>query len=104
MRDRVEEVGARLCNHCYTSPITVAASAHWLSTCRDAFLIEDCVEDEPLRNELTHERIQAVDGKITVPEAPGLGIDLDEAAAARHPHTSAEPPHLRREDGSVQDW
>ncbi|HAB14503.1 MAG TPA: mandelate racemase/muconate lactonizing enzyme family protein, partial [Planctomycetaceae bacterium] len=73
VRDRVEEIGARLCNHCYTSPITVAASAHWLSTCRDAFLIEDCVEDEPLRNELTLERVQAVDGMISVPDGPGLG-------------------------------
>jgi L-rhamnonate dehydratase len=49
IRQRVEEVGARLCNHCYTSPLTVAASLHWLSTCRDAFLFEDCVEDSPLR-------------------------------------------------------
>ena len=27
IRQRVEEIGARLCNHCYTSPVTVAASA-----------------------------------------------------------------------------
>jgi L-rhamnonate dehydratase len=40
IRDRVEEIGARLCNHCYTSPLTVAASLHWLSTCRDAFLLK----------------------------------------------------------------
>ena len=37
----------RLCNHCYTSPLTVAASIHWLATCRDAFVFEDCVEDSP---------------------------------------------------------
>jgi len=84
IRDRVEEIGARLCNHCYTSPITVAASAHWLSTCRDAFLFEDCVEDEPLRNELTLEPVQAVDGTIQVPEGPGLGITLNEDFVAAH--------------------
>lgn len=78
IRARVEEIGARLCNHCYTSPLTVAASLHWLSTCRDAFIFEDCVEDLPLRNELTHERMQAVDGVITVPDAPGLGVTLNE--------------------------
>lgn len=78
IRARVEEIGARLCNHCYTSPITVAASLHWLSTCRDAFLFEDCVEDSPLRHDLTHEKIQAVDGVIHVPQAPGLGVTLDE--------------------------
>ena len=78
IRDRVEEVGARLCNHCYTSPITVAACLHWLSTCRDAFIFEDCVEDSPMRNELARERLQAKDGWITVPDGPGLGITLNE--------------------------
>ncbi|MBM83072.1 MAG: mandelate racemase [Planctomycetaceae bacterium] len=78
VKQRVEEIGARLCNHCYTSPITVAASLHWLSTCRDAFLFEDCVEDSPLRHDLTHEKVQAVDGWITVPDGAGLGVTLDE--------------------------
>lgn len=84
IRQRVEEIGARLCNHCYTSPITVAASLHWLATCRDAFLFEDCVEDSPLRNALTHECVQAVDGWISVPDRPGLGITLDESAVAKY--------------------
>ncbi len=78
IRARAEEIGARLCNHCYTSPLTVAASLHWLSTCRDAFLFEDCVEDSPLRHELTHERLHAVDGWISVPDGPGLGVTLNE--------------------------
>ena len=78
IKQRVEEIGARLCNHCYTSPITVAASLHWLSTCRDAFLFEDCVEDSPLRHQLTQEKIQAEDGWMIVPDRPGLGVTLDE--------------------------
>jgi L-alanine-DL-glutamate epimerase-like enolase superfamily enzyme len=84
IRSRVEERGARLCNHCYTSPITVAASIHWLSTCRDAFVFEDCVEDSPLRHELTHERVQAVDGYISPPEGPGLGVTLDEGFVKKY--------------------
>ena len=78
IRARVEEIGARLCNHCYTSPLTVAASIHWLSTCRDAFVFEDCVEDSPLRHDLTHEKIQSKDGWMEVPDRPGLGVTLDE--------------------------
>lgn len=84
IKSRVEEIGARLCNHCYTSPVTVAASLHWLATCRDAFLFEDCVEDLPLRHELTHEKLQAVNGWITVPDRPGLGVTLDEEFVRRH--------------------
>ena len=78
IRARVEEIGARLCNHCYTSPITVAACLHWLATCRDAFSFEDCVDDTPMRHELTGEKFQAAEGWITVPDAPGLGITLNE--------------------------
>ncbi len=84
IRQRVEEINARVCNHCYTSPVTVAASLHWLSTSRDAFLFEDCVEDSPLRHELTHEKVQAVDGWIEVPDRPGLGVTLDEGFVQRH--------------------
>jgi L-alanine-DL-glutamate epimerase-like enolase superfamily enzyme len=84
IRSRVEEIGARLCNHCYTSPLTVAASLHWLSTCRDAFLFEDCVEDSPLRHELTQEKVQAKDGWITVPDGPGLGVTLNDEFVKGH--------------------
>ncbi len=84
LKHRVQEIGARLCNHCYTSPVTVAAGLHWLSTCRDAFLFEDCVEDSPLRHELTLERVQAEDGWISVPDRPGLGVTLNEEFVAAH--------------------
>lgn len=55
-----------------------------MHTCRDAFLFEDCVEDSPLRHELTNEPVQAVDGWITVPDAPGLGVTLNEDFIAAH--------------------
>jgi L-rhamnonate dehydratase len=84
IKQRVQEIGARLCNHCYTSPVTVAASLHWLATCRDTFLFEDCVEDSPLRHELTHERVQAENGWITVPDGPGLGVTLNEEFIKSH--------------------
>jgi L-alanine-DL-glutamate epimerase-like enolase superfamily enzyme len=84
VRARVEEIGARLCNHCYTSPVTVAASLHWLSTCRDAFVFEDCVDDSPLRHQLTLEPMRAVDGWIDVPDRPGLGVTLDEHFVQAH--------------------
>jgi L-rhamnonate dehydratase len=84
IRSRVEEIGARLCNHCYTSPLTVAASLHWLCTCRDAFLFEDCVEDSPLRHELTEERVQAQEGWMNVPMGPGLGVTLNEDFVREH--------------------
>jgi L-rhamnonate dehydratase len=84
IRSRVEEINARLCNHCYTSPITVAASLHWLATCRDAFIFEDCVDDSPMRHELTVEPFQAKDGWMEVPQGPGLGLTLNEPFVRRY--------------------
>lgn len=43
-------------------------------------------------------------GTIYPPEVPGLGVDIDEAAAARYPYSRAYLPMVRREDGSVHDW
>ena len=76
-------MGARVCNHCYKTPISVAACLHWISTSNSAFIFEDCVEDSPLRHELTHEKLQAVDGRIAVPDGPGLGITLNERFVER---------------------
>jgi L-alanine-DL-glutamate epimerase-like enolase superfamily enzyme len=84
IKSRVEESGGRLCNHCYTTPVTVAASVQWLSTCRDAFLFEDCVEDSPLRRELTNETVQAKDGWMEIPDGPGLGVTLNEEIVAKY--------------------
>jgi L-alanine-DL-glutamate epimerase-like enolase superfamily enzyme len=36
------------------------------------------VEDSPLRHELTHEKVQAEEGWIQVPDRPGLGVTLNE--------------------------
>lgn len=38
----------------------------------------------PLRDELLTERIAMVDGRVPVPQGPGLGIEIDEAVLARY--------------------
>ncbi|SER47266.1 galactonate dehydratase [Faunimonas pinastri] len=39
-----------------------------------------------------------------VPDAPGLGVEVDEAAILRQEFRFSEPPHLRRRDGSYTNW
>ena len=84
IRDRVEETRGRLCNHFYTSPINAAAGLHWLSTCREAFLFENCVEDSPIRHELATPALTPIDGWLAVPNAPGLGVELNEDFVGDH--------------------
>jgi L-alanine-DL-glutamate epimerase-like enolase superfamily enzyme len=57
---------------------------HWLSTCRDAFIFEDCVETTPFRQDLTNERMQAENGWIEINDRPGLGVTLNEEFVKRH--------------------
>ena len=40
----------------------------------------------------------------TVPDTPGLGVEVDEAAIRAQGATHIECPHLRRPDGSVTNW
>jgi mannonate dehydratase len=43
-------------------------------------------------------------GGLDVPDDPGLGIDVDEAAAREYEYERSHLPKPRNEDGSVQDW
>jgi L-alanine-DL-glutamate epimerase-like enolase superfamily enzyme len=75
----------RLCvNHSYKTGINIAASLHFVAALPNTRYFEYCVEQGALRQTLTRQRFPVVDGDITVPEEPGLGIELDEKVVARH--------------------
>ena len=44
------------------------------------------------------------DGYMDIDDTPGLGTDVNEAAAKKYPYKRAYLPTARRQDGSVQDW
>ncbi len=44
------------------------------------------------------------EGMMHPGEAPGLGVDIDEALAAKYPYKRAYLPVARLEDGSMHDW
>ena len=43
-------------------------------------------------------------GSLHPGEAPGLGVDIDESLASRHPYERAYLPVNRTEDGTVHSW
>jgi len=74
----------RLCvNHSYKTGINIAASLHFVAALPNSHYFEYCVEQGPLRQTLTRQRFPVVDGDISVPEEPGLGVELDEAVVAK---------------------
>ena len=42
--------------------------------------------------------------RLLVPEAPGLGVEFDEAMASRDEFAVIPQQHLRRRDGSMTNW
>jgi len=82
--DMAEDHGISVIDHFYTNGIGLAASLHWLASRKSAFIFEYCVEETPLRLELTKQKMPVVDGFIHVPEGPGLGIDLTEEIVERY--------------------
>ncbi len=70
--------GLRCVNHGFTTYINVAAALHFLNSIPNSFITEFVVEEgTTLRDQITRQRLSAVDGMLAVPQEPGLGIDLD---------------------------
>ena len=74
-----QEHGKRVVNHSFKSGITIAASLHALAGVGGGSVFEYCMSESPLRQDLTKEKFEVVDGQVQVPEVPGLGVTIDEA-------------------------
>jgi L-alanine-DL-glutamate epimerase-like enolase superfamily enzyme len=75
----------RLCvNHSYKTGINIAASLHFVACLPNTHYFEYCVEQGALRLSLTKQAFPVVDGDISVPEEPGLGIELNESIVAKY--------------------
>ena len=89
--------------HNFLGPVLTAASAQ-LDTCIPNFIVQEYSKiDELPENAVFKTALRREGGYIPVPEAPGLGVELDDALLAELP---GEPPTthrapLLREDGSV---
>ena len=70
--------GLPVVNHGFTTYLNVAAALHFLASVPNTLgLLEFVVEEETtLRHQIT-EPIRAEGGRVAVPDAPGLGIELN---------------------------
>ena len=85
---------AELAPHLYCGPIEAAANIQ-VGTCSPNFLIQESIETlGGFHAEILKEPIQWEDGYIIPPDKPGLGVELDEAVAARHPYVGPVFPGM----------
>ena len=83
--------------HNYNSTTVGLAATIQVSTAIPNFLItEYFVNLEEFGREIAVKPFEVIDGHIRVPSTPGLGIELDEEALARHPYRRLPPRSLRQ--------
>ncbi|MDQ6714707.1 MAG: D-galactonate dehydratase family protein [Actinomycetota bacterium] len=85
------------------SPVGMAAALH-LDLAIHNFGIQEYMQHGSLTNEVFRQSFTFEDGYLHPGERPGLGVELDDAAAARFPYQPAYLPFNRLQDGTVHDW
>jgi L-alanine-DL-glutamate epimerase-like enolase superfamily enzyme len=70
--------GRKAVPHCFSTGVNLAASLHWMGAC-GGDLVEYCLRPSPLMRKLVRNLPPLVDGHVSVPSGPGLGIELDDA-------------------------
>jgi mannonate dehydratase len=85
------------------SPVSMSAAVH-LDVTVPNFGIQEYMEHDPVTHEVFRPSYELRDGALYPSDAPGLGVELDEEAAARFPYDPKYLPVGRRSDGSVHDW
>ena len=84
--DMAAERGRRIIPHCWKTGISIAASAHLAAVtphCPYFEFLPAPLTDSLLRQELVSDELQLVDGKIPLPDRPGLGIEVNMDAMRR---------------------
>ena len=77
------EARGKLCiPHSWTTGISFAATAHFVAAIRNRYTLDHQLIKNRLMDDLVVDPVLPVDGYVTVPERPGLGIELDEEAVA----------------------
>jgi galactonate dehydratase len=81
--------------HCSIGPVAFAAATHFAWSTPNMTLLESFAEfDVDWRNALVGGWNPLERATIRLPEAPGLGLDLDEAAIRAHPYKALSFPSL----------
>lgn len=91
---------AQIAPHLYCGPIVGAANVQ-ISACTPNFLILESIQDwGGFHAEILKTPMQWEEGYVIPPTEPGIGVELDEEVAARHPY-EGQDLHLDMHDQPV---
>jgi galactonate dehydratase len=87
-------------------PVANAVALHFALSTPNFLIQEDMLRDVPWRWDVVRSSLKTENGYWLPTQAPGLGIEVDEEQARKHPFQQ-EVMHsttIRAEDGAVLDW
>jgi galactonate dehydratase len=82
-------------------PLATAVNVHFAACTPNFLILEYHPDDEAPRKDLLKEPLMVKDGYLTVPEKPGFGVELNEAAFRHYPPRPWHRSFEYRADGSV---
>lgn len=85
------------------SPVTMAAALHFDLSVPN-FGVQEYMRHTPETDAVFPHAYTFSGGLLHPGEAPGLGVDIDEAEAAKYPYRRAFLPVARLQDGTMHDW
>ena len=99
-----EAYHAALAPHSSTGPIGHAASMHVAFATPNFIIQETWRADVPWRFDVLSKTLPFEGGTAQLPTEPGLGVEVDEHEAAKHPFQQEPLMRYFHDDGSVADW
>ena len=86
--------------HNPSGPVANAATLQLAATCPNFSILEIMYSDVDWRKDVCNESLEYKDGYITIPDKPGLGIEINEQECLKHPY---KPHTLRHYTGALTD-
>jgi len=90
--------------HNPNGPIATAVAVHFALATPNWLVQETISDDVPWRNDVLDHPMVVENGTIGIPDRPGLGIEVNEKAAAKYPFKPEAEQRYFHADGAVADW
>lgn len=96
--------GVSMAPHNPLGPVATMVNVH-LALTTPNFLIQEVMRsDVPWRQEVFDGGMEPTDGYILPPQGIGIGIEINQNEAHKHPYIPVKPTQWYHKDGSVADW
>jgi galactonate dehydratase len=96
--------GVMMAPHNPLGPVATMVNIH-LALSTPNFLIQEVMRaDVAWRQEVFTTSPEFKDGYISAPQTIGIGIEINQLEASKHPYIPVSPTQWFHEDGSVADW